>query len=168
MIEGIAYSFIKYLTENQNEWDTVNPRWKKILDSNDNKLVWGAINWKGGVSSTDCSRPSDNGFKIHFEGLLNPNNVIPDDSKEISTEGTPYIPVLDDPITLNELERAVNKLNSNKRYKGVCPGLLRPLPSAWFVSLLSVINMVFFGVFYPLIWCYDWLVTIFKNGNHLD
>lgn len=34
--------------------------------------------------------------------------------------------------------------------------------------LLTVFNMVFSGMFYPIVWCYDKLITLYKSGEKLN
>ena len=75
-------------------------------------------------------------FKDHFEHLLDQcDNTIPE-NQDIET--APYIPILDDPFVNKELETAINSLNQNKSFSGVCPGLLKVFPLPWFMFLLRV------------------------------
>ncbi|KAK3858513.1 hypothetical protein Pcinc_035308 [Petrolisthes cinctipes] len=32
-----------------NAWDLLEPRWRRILETNDTKMIWKSINWKGNV-----------------------------------------------------------------------------------------------------------------------
>ncbi|KAK4327795.1 hypothetical protein Pmani_001743 [Petrolisthes manimaculis] len=50
----------------RNEWDMSEPRWKQILDSEDPKLIWKSINWKGGITQENEKKPEDDQFKYHF------------------------------------------------------------------------------------------------------
>lgn len=32
-------------------WDKEHPRWKRLVDTNDSKLIWKSINWEGDVGN---------------------------------------------------------------------------------------------------------------------
>ena len=150
-------------------WDEDMPRWKRLLDKDDCKTIWKSINWKGKVSNMNEEHPSDEQFKEHFEELLNPSgNQRTDEPSDENMEELPYIPVLDDPFTINELELAVKDLNKNKSFCGLCPGLIKALPVSWLFFLLSFLNVVFSGICYPMLWCYSKLVVLFKSGDRMS
>ena len=65
-------------------------------------------------------------FKKHFVQLFDQRDNSISEIQDIET--APYIPVLDDPFVNSELETAINSLNQNKGYSGVCPGLLKVFP----------------------------------------
>ena len=158
----------KQNNEHDNEWDITNPRWKRLLNTNDSKVIWKAINWKGEVSRHDNVQPSDAEFKSHFEDLLNPEIQGEQVVADADLDDAPYIPLLDDPFTPQELEGAMRKINKNKSYNGICPGLVASLPLTWLMFLLNIFNMVFSGLFYPISWCHDKLITLYKSGNKMD
>ena len=148
-------------------WDVTHPRWARILNSKDPKLIWKSVNWKGTFDNTYESQPSDSSFKQHFEQLLTQGGTeISEDTIDLET--APYIPVLDDPFLPNELENAITSLNRNKSYSGICPGILKVLPISWFLYLLTLFNIIFNQSYYPLSWCYNKLVVLFKGGNRLS
>jgi hypothetical protein len=73
-------------------------RWKNILDTNDPKQLWQAIDWSGNYSRPAKSDnvPSDTDFAHYFTELLNPEDV-----RDVSCPYTNvYIPILDDPISV--------------------------------------------------------------------
>ena len=89
-------------------------RWERILSDKDDAKVWKAIDWKGNFtrsSNNDRDCPSDIDFKDHFERVLNRPNVesVPQDINTYIN-----IPVLDDPISLNEVEFQIGKLKVDK------------------------------------------------------
>ena len=81
---------------------------------------------------------------------------------------SPIIPVLDDPFDMQELCVAMSSMNKNKSYVGICPGLIGMLPATWLVYLLTVFNVVFACVSYPLLWCYNKLIVLYKSGERLN
>lgn len=135
------------------------------MDTNDGKLIWKSINWKGSVECNDAENPDDEQFKEHFEKLLNPPDV--ENLDNDVPESAPYIPILDDPFTPSELDQALCNMNTNKSYSGLCPGVVKNLPVLWLSFLLSIFNAVFNSWCYPLAWCCSKLVVLFKSGNRL-
>ena len=146
-----------------HRWDQTHPRWKRLLDTNDPKLIWKSINWKGNFESDALTTPNDDQFKEHFEHLLGSQNI----EYEDNLVDSPYVPVLDDPFTMEELSQAVKSLNVNKSFLGICPGIMRKLPISWFTFFLAILNFVFMRCCYPLAWCYSKLIVLFKSGNRM-
>ena len=139
-------------------------RWKKIIQKNDSRMIWKAIGWNGDVIHEDEGiQPSENEFKAHFEKLLNDERNTNDEHSEIN-EVT--IPILDDPIELIEVEKAISSGKQNKAYIGVAPGFLKLLPYNWIMFLVMLLNNVFFNL-YPKKWCLSKLIVIFKKGCRL-
>ena len=154
-------------TENAScGWDAAQPTWSRILESQDNKLLWRSVNWKGSLEVENKERPSDSNFKEHVEKLLNPKDTS-DIGEEVLENSLPYIPVLDDPFSMQEFMESVNGINKNKSYSGVCPGIIQMLPESWLSFLLLLFNVVFMNMNYPVLWCYSKLVLIFKAGNRM-
>ena len=148
--------------------DTEADRWSRLLNNNDHKDIWRAINWKGELAThTDHSnmRPKDIDFKLHFEHLLNPSNLEPLDPDLVTTNIT--VPVLDDPISVNEVIEAIKGLKSNKASgpDGVSPGVFKCMPDSWVNSLTILFNQVFEEGIYPKCWSLSKLSVLYKKGN---
>ena len=140
-------------------------RWQTLLQQNDSREIWKAINWKGDIAMHDQGEaPSDHEFKTHFEDLLNPAEVEPLTQPDL--QGFPHIPVTDDPINPQEVCDAINKSKANKSGgpSGVPPGLLKLLPINWIFYLTTLFNVIFTCGTYPSSWACSRLVTIFKKG----
>ena len=71
-------------------------------------MIGKAINWKG-----DIDNKTQEDFKSHFENLLNP----PDQplTTDINIDDCPYIPVLDDPIHVDELVRSIKESKAERQ-----------------------------------------------------
>ena len=110
-------------TDAGHHWDQTHPRWKRLLDTNDTKLIWKSINWKGNIGNDSLNTPNDDQFKEHFEHLFGSQNV----QYEDNFVNSPYVPVLDDPFTIQELSHAVDGLNVNKSFLGIWTGIIRKL-----------------------------------------
>ena len=112
-------------------------RWQRLLETNDAKLIWAAVNWKGNIDMSENLRRDDEQFPQHFEELLNPGQAR-DVVQSVDLDSAPSIPVLDDLFTPRELTTVITNMNKNKSYVGIWPGLFSALPSSWFMFLLSV------------------------------
>ena len=139
-------------------------RWQRILENKDQAKLWQAINWRGEITETYTSdnSPSDVVFKDHFEEIFNPPNTVYPDTNELRTHVS--IPVLDDPIYLDEVMTQIRKLKPNKASgpDGVPPGLLKILPVNWVMFITTLFNTVFISGFYPIVWSTAKLFTIHK------
>ena len=146
-----------------------NLKWKRFLDQNDAKALWHAIGWNGKLHTqpTDC--PSDKNFQTHFENLLNP--VRDSDPLEgLDFNQSPHIPVLDDPISVIEYDKAVKQMKPNKAAgcNGVSPGIFRILPALWIVTIITFLNICLAQSTIPIHWMKSKLITVFKKGqSHL-
>ena len=92
-----------------SNFEYIRPRWAKILDSKDPKLIWKALNWKGTFDDISENQPSENLFKNHFEHLLNQEEGILENP--VNIDDAPYMPVLDDPFEINEYDSALKSIN---------------------------------------------------------
>ena len=119
-------------TDAGHHWDQTHPWWKRLLDTNDTKQIWRSINWKGNIENDFPNAPNDDQFEEHFEQLLGSQNVQYDDN----CVNSPYVPVLYDPFTIEELRHAVDSLNVNKCFLDICPGIFRKLPMSWLMIFL--------------------------------
>ena len=148
-----------------HEWGN-QAKWTRLIESNDLRTIWKAVGWNGSIDETVAPVPTDGEFKSHFENLLNPDKK--EHSDIIDVSDAPYIPVLDDKITDKEVCEAAS-CNENKSFVGVTPGILGILPALWISFLTTLLNMIFMDehLTYPLKWCYNKLVVLFKKGARL-
>ena len=135
--------------------------------TNDSKLIWKSINWKGDISDNDKVQPNEEQFKVHFETLLNPLHPTIT-VEDVDIDSAPTIPVLDSPFSANELDNVLKSMNINKSFVGVCPGLVKMFPLTWFVFILNLFNIVFMQMSYPMLWCVNKLFVLFKSGDRYD
>ena len=148
------------------EWGN-EEKWKRLLEKNDQRKIWKAINWDGSIDETVLNTPSDEEFRLHFESLLNPTNTIDEDIIDVSD--SPFIPVLDNPITEIEVIEAALPGKETKSYIGITPAIFKCLPPVWFTFITQIFNLIFFDsqLTYPVKWCYNKLVVLFKKGCRL-
>jgi len=146
-------------------------RWNNILRNGNDRQLWSAINWQGNLraplTTDDASKPNDNLFCAHFQALLNPDNVI--HPQDYDAQEYRYIPILDDPIRIEEVDRCLQKMKTNKAAgtDGISPGILKMLPATWLALLTYFFNVVFNNQ-YPLQWSLMRVFTIYKKGNRID
>ncbi len=127
-----------------------------------------AINWKGdfvGSSERDQSSPSDEKFRRHFEEVLNPPSTVNLDTVDIATDIT--IPILDDPISPDEVQGQIRKLKPNNASgpDGLPPGVFTLLPANWIITLATLFNNIFVYGVYPSEWVRVKAFAIFKKGD---
>ena len=173
-IADTVYKCIKESTLKIQNPEYVSPlnstqRWRNILNENDSKKLWSAINWKGKWDKSDhqTDKPSDKEFCNHFEELLNP----------IETRNIPqyqpitnrYIPVLDDEIQPQEVFDCIQNLKSTKAPgpDGIPPGILKYVSDNWTLMLTKFFNYIF-SKGYPSQWEGAKVFTIYKKGEPMD
>ena len=144
----------------------VEDRWRRLVEEQDAKKVWSAINWKGKLEEKQTSeRPTDDQFKVFYESR---NPTINSDGDEVQHPDI-YIPVLDDQITVDEVTSQLRKMKGNKASgpDGIPANALKSLPAVWITFLTTLFNNIFFSATYPGSWTTAKLTTIFKKGNRL-
>ena len=143
-------------------------RWQRIIDCDDPKLLWRAIDWKGEFDPTpEKEKPSDEEFQLHIEQLLNPSDL---DDRWPSAENAVSIPVLDEPLKDEECLRVINKhLKPNKLAgpDGNSPGVFHLLPAQWLSFLTLLLSLVFTSASYPVAWTKAKLSMLFKKGDSM-
>ena len=109
--------------------------------------------------------PSEDDFKIHFECLLNPS--VPGNVRGMNFDESPCIPILDDPLHINEVSECIKEIKSNKAcdLNGISPGIFKYLPLKWIITLVFLMNVAFNVIFLPSSWLYSKLVILFKKGS---
>ena len=90
-------------------------RWKRILEIQDDKVLWQSINWKGQFMPNEelNEKPNAHEFKQHFESFLNPEGVEEANLGDVDSDVS--IPYLDNLITMNEENHVIKyQLKPNK------------------------------------------------------
>ncbi|MPC44065.1 LINE-1 retrotransposable element ORF2 protein [Portunus trituberculatus] len=77
------------------------------------------------------------------------------------------MPVLDDPITPQEVMDQVNNFKSNKACgpDGIPPDILKFLPPNWILTLSILFSNIFMTSAYPVSWVTAKLFPVFKRGS---
>ena len=137
-----------------------NEKYKSVLQSNDAKAMWNMIDWSGETNKQPPrNHPSIGELSEHFTNLYEP---IEDDGSLQDLESNVYIPVTDDPITINEIEIASAKIKKGGYdYPGKVIQLLLSSNTAIIFMLMNTI--LFNGL--PSMLCTSLLSVIPKLGN---
>ena len=126
------------------------------------------VDWKGNyckVENNQVTKPTDEQFKHFYESMSESHSRL-----QFNDVGNVTIPILDDPITENEVLQEAKCMNSNKTcgLDGVTPGIFKLLPGPWLLLLATLFNNLFASASYPLSWSKAKFFTIFKKGNRLN
>ena len=145
-------------------------RWDRLMQDRDDTRVWQAIDWKGNLQANDKSTivPSDTEFKQFYESVMSPGHT--DESSLGPVNVAVNIPLLDDPITPEEVTAQIKKIKPDKACgpDGIPPGIYKLLPVHWLLCLTTLFNCIFNSGCYPIFWTKAKLFTIFKRGERRD
>ena len=145
-------------------------RWQRIIECDDPKMLWRAIDWKGEFNpAPEKEKPSDLEFQAHIERLLNPADL-QDEVWPTVGENNVSIPILDRPIDDREIASAITKqMKPGKKAgpDGNSPCTFHMLPATWIVFLTALLNLVF-SWSYPVAWTKAKLSMLFKKGDSMD
>ena len=150
--------------------DANKTRWQRIIECDDDSLLWKAIDWKGRFDPsnvTNSCQPTEEEFRVHMEDLLNPPPK--DDQIDLSNYNV-SVPVLDKKIEVKEVEDVrVKQVKPDKSCgpDGNSPGVFKLLPSVWILFVCMLYNVVF-ATGYPVAWAAAKLIMLFKKGARLD
>ena len=143
-------------------------RWQRIIDCDDPKMLWRAIDWKGEFDPTpEKEKPSDEEFQAHIEQLLNPPDL---DDGWPTVDHQVSIPLLDDPIAEKECTEVIYKQMKPGKQAGLdgnSPGTFHLLPAQWLTFLTLLLSLVFMSSSYPVSWSKAKLSMLFKKGNSM-
>ena len=143
-------------------------RWKWLIEENDPRQIWCAINWRGTFDTKIRNSPSNQVFADYFKRLFgeSDSNI---DYNEAGSINNVYIPLLDDPISEREVRDSIKLLKGNKAAgpDGISPGILKLLNDSWVELIVYLVNIIFY-TYYPDEWTKSKLITIYKKGDALD
>ena len=85
-------------------------RWQWLMNEKDSKVIWRAINWNGTFDSVLKTQPSHAEQADYFKTLFETGVT---DNLENYNNPDIYIPLLDDPVTEQEVEYGIKVIKSN-------------------------------------------------------
>ena len=161
------------ISRREAQVQTVNAtlgRWERLVENNNDRDVWRAIDWKGEFENVHKSdvKPTNEQFKEYIENSFNPPIDVRLDPDMFTSDV--MIPLLDEPITTLEVQQQIKKLKADKASgpDGLSPGIFKLLPGQWLALLAHIFNAIFFAKVYPKEWSRAKLSSIFKKGNRND
>ena len=151
MRNNVTFDILK---QEHEEW--------KNLAANDARSLWEIIDWKGQVKSgIPVHHPPVEDISNHFETYRKDEKYETGDINQL--ESNIIIPILDDPITLNEVVSDAVSEMKKEGFDYPLP-IIRIIYSMFSPLLVMLLNIMFF-VKYPLDCATSLLFTIPKKGN---
>ena len=136
-------------------------RWKQVMLPLNAKEMWNKIDWKGSMHNKPIKHPMIDELQLHYESLYSKDD--PEESLKITNLSTNvYIPVLDDPITGEELHEASQSMKKGG-YDVQLP-VIKILVTTFAQLILLIMNFMFF-LQYPINLACSLLISLPKKGN---
>ena len=144
----------------------INRSWKNL--KGDGKKMWDRIDWNG-KSEIKPEKQADAAeiskyFKSIFQSFKTSHHPKIDSVKENIENHDTYIPILDDPPTMDELESAILKIGTGVSLDGLPPDVAKILPASMKEVILQLLIEVFFNE-YPSEWSKQILHALKKDGH---
>ena len=124
------------------------------------KRLWNKIGWKGDLNTTASKAPVFDDLTEHFVELYNDGKN--DLSKIDSLKSDKYIPRLDNPITIEEMEMAAKKMKNGGFDHRI--DMFKIIVNVMSPLILLLLNALFY-VAYPARLAVSLLIAIPKKGN---
>ena len=144
----------------------VNKSWRdKRYDS---KRLWQTIDWKG-KAEEKVEKPAHEAdttkyFKAVFQSSKTKDHATISDVEDKLSVYDNYIPSLDDPFTIEELETSLKQIGSGVSLDGIPPTIAQILPNNIKENILELMNRTF-DEMYPDEWTKNILHSLTKDGH---
>ena len=140
---------------------TETNKWQNIINSTDSKKLWNKINWKGELNNKPIKHPMIDDLQAHFQTLYSVDDQ--NESLNIANlTSNMHVPILDDPISLNEIDEAVSDMKKGG-YDYKLP-VIKILTSTFLYIITLLMNCIFF-LKYPANLACSLLLALPKKGN---
>ena len=142
-------------------------QWNKVLSSKDSKQMWNKINWKGSLNNETFDGPELKDLCDHFKAK---SQTTDNSSLLCEVTGSNYVEILDKPIELDEIKKAMEKLKEDKvSGDGWAKGMLVNAPVAILYAIQIIFNVILGTHFFPTKWRTTIVSELFKNkGSPTD
>ena len=128
-------------------------RWERLVHDRDDKRVWAAIDWRGECIENENAevKPSNEDSRVHYDEIYYPvgsTTLVPN-----QCQSDVFIPVLDEPIQVDEVMRQIYNMKPNKSCSpdSVSPGVVKYLPALWILTLTALFDVVLVSKHLPFI-----------------
>ena len=135
-------------------------KWNELSDDKNSKRLWNKIDWKGDLSKKVSQPPVFEDLTAFFEDLYKLDSDEQDKIADLKTDV--YDPMLDDPITMKEMDDAMSKMKNGgfdhriDKFR-IMVRVMSPL-------ILLILNILFY-VTYPVDLAVSLLTAIPKKGD---
>ena len=141
-------------------FENEHKRWAEAITENDSKKLWQKIDWKGNMSTKVSQPPVFDDLVLSFEDLYSGN---PDELSKIDNLKTEASdPALDDPITQEEMDSALNQMKKGGYDHRI--DMFRTIVKVMSPLILLMLNTMFF-ITYPECLAISLLTAIPKKGD---
>ena len=136
--------------------------WNETLASNDAKKIWEKIDWKGNCNNENVSEEfpelEDLAKQFQSKDAGEDENLLDIDF------GDAEVPVLDNEISFEEVNKASTKLKEGKATSdGWVPKMVTEIKDQLFPILLIIFNLILTCRIFPTKWWYAVVIPLFKN-----
>ena len=140
--------------------DKENQKWKELANEKNTKGLWNKIDWKGDLSKKVSQPPVFEDLTASFEDLYKLESIEHDKIADLKTDV--YHPLLDDPITMKEMDDAMGKMKNGGFDHRI--DIFRIMVRVMAPLLLLIMNTLFY-VTYPANLAVSLLTAIPKKGD---
>ena len=136
--------------------------WRKTLQNSDSKELWSKIDWKGYSGSVDIFDHSPEIEDLVTQFKSKDSDL---DEKVIDVDfGAHRVPILDEKLTLEELDAASKRIKEGKSTAdGWVPKMMNEVKLVLFPLLLVLFNIILQESIFPQQWLFCVVVALFKN-----
>lgn len=134
------------------------------MNNKDDSLVWRTVNWCSEFRTDDdyLVKPSVEEIKVFIESNQNSQGVS-STWNDFTAQVT--VPVLDEPVTVLEIECGVGIIRASKV---CCPddltaGVFKMIPALWLLVLTIIFNSIFSRGIYSASWTRAKIFSIYKK-----
>ncbi len=152
----------------EKEYNTnINHKWKSCAKSNGRKL-WELIDWNEKSSDNNQESNDPDVINLYFSNIFQSektakNPTIQDVIQKINQYEI-YIPLLDDDITIHEVNVAIEEIGTGVGIDGINPDISKILPYRFKLTLVKLLCRIH-GQRYPDKWKNQVLFSITKKGH---
>ena len=143
-----------------------NNKWRLCEKSNSIKL-WSIIDWRNKSNTAGCESIHSKIINTYFTGIFQSNNTRNNttisDVKPILQDYNMCVPILDDDISFDEVDLAINEIGTGTSLDGLHPSVSKIFTYKLKLLLVKLLNKI--HVCYPDSWKNQMLFSVTKKGH---
>ena len=152
---------------NKKRRDHNDKLYAELLESvNDQRAFWKTVNKMGGRKIKQKNNISLQKWHDHFKSILDQQEDI-EDVENLNSNSAENIDTLDDPISREEVLKAIHKLRCKKAAgtDGIIAELFKVARDEVVEILVKLFNKLFDEGIYPDEWCESIILPLYKKGD---